>query len=65
MLGAERMTQDVDCVIKRGSDNLGRVVAALRELGARLRVNGMSDEEAKALPVQLDVRTLEQLTTFW
>jgi len=61
MHGAERPTQDIDCVIRRGVDNLDRVASALRALNARLRVAGMSDEEARALPVQLDVRTLEQL----
>jgi hypothetical protein len=30
----------------------------LRELGARLRVGGMSDEEARQLPVSVDAATL-------
>jgi len=38
--------------------NLERLAEALRELGARLRVAGMSDAEAKALPMQLDGVTL-------
>ncbi len=62
MLGAERLTQDVDCVISRELANLGRVAAALRELDARLRVAGMTDEEARALNVQLDVHSLERMT---
>ena len=53
MLGAERLTQDVDCVISRQLANLGRVAAALQELDARLRVAGMTDEEARALNFQL------------
>jgi len=61
MLGAERLTQDVDCVISRQLANLGRVAAALRELDARLRVAGMTDEEARALNVQLDVHSLERM----
>ena len=48
MLGAERLTQDVDCVISRQLANLERVASALQELGARLRVAGMTDEEARS-----------------
>ncbi len=61
MLGAERLTQDVDCVISRQLANLERVASALQELGARLRVAGMTDEEARSLNVQLDVRSLGQM----
>ena len=56
--GAERRTADVDCVPSTTMENLERVAAALRELGARLRVGGMTDEEAKQLPVQLEAATL-------
>ena len=59
IFGAERLTQDVDCVISRELTNLERVAATLRELDARLRVAGMSDEEARALNVQLDVHSLQ------
>jgi hypothetical protein len=61
MLGAQRLTQDVDCVISRKLENLERVAAALGELDARLRVAGMSDEEARALNVQLDVHSLQRM----
>lgn len=61
MLGAERLTQDVDCVISRQLDNLSRVAAALQELDARLRVAGMTDAESRALNVQLDVHSLERM----
>lgn len=61
MLGAERLTQDVDCVISRELQNLVRVAAALRELDARLRVAGMSDDDARSLNVQLDVHSLERM----
>lgn len=56
--GAERRTADVDCVPSTTTENLERIAAALRELGARLRVGGMTDEEARQLPVRLDVATL-------
>jgi hypothetical protein len=45
--------------VKTGEGNLARVAAALKELHARLRVTGLSDEEAAALPVQIDA-ILEQ-----
>ena len=57
--GSERPTQDVDCVVRRDRTNLEHLAAALRELDARLRVGGLSDEEARQLPMQLDVTTLE------
>ena len=56
--GAERRTADVDCVPSTTVENLERVAAALRELGARLRVGGMTDEEARQLPVRLDAAAL-------
>lgn len=56
--GALRPTSDIDCVPEGGPDNLGRLADALRELGARLRVGGMTDDEARQLPVQLDSETL-------
>ena len=48
--GAERRTADVDCVPSTTMENLERVAAALRELGARLRVGRMTDEEASSCP---------------
>lgn len=64
--GATRPTKDVDCVAGRDVANLDRVADALRELGARLHVEGVSDEEAKQLPVQLDGRalTLMEISTW-
>lgn len=56
--GAIRQTADVDCVPHTTLDNLDRVAAALTELNARLRVGGLSDEEARRLPVRIDARTL-------
>jgi len=59
--GARRLSDDADCVISRERTNLDRLAVAMRELGARLHVEGMSDEEAKQLPVQLDGDTLGAL----
>jgi len=44
-------------------ENLSRLAAALRELHARLRISGLSDEESAALPVQVDA-ILDQQTDF-
>lgn len=56
--GATRPTSDLDLVPGGDDPNLERLAAALRELNARLRVGGMSDDEARQLPVQLDAETL-------
>ncbi len=57
--GAERPTEDADCVVLRQRANLARLAGALRELHARLRVGGMTDAEARALPVQIDATLLD------
>ncbi|HVA43781.1 MAG TPA: hypothetical protein VNF50_09870 [Acidimicrobiales bacterium] len=41
--------------------NLERLGAAMRELNARLVVEGMTDQEARQLPVQLDGATLARM----
>jgi len=48
-------------LINRTAENLESVAAALRDLNARLRVHGLSDEEAAALPLQLDGVTIGQM----
>ena len=57
--GAERPTEDADCVVRRERANLDRLAGALRELHARLRVGGMTDAEAQTLPVQIDGTALD------
>jgi hypothetical protein len=46
-------------VVRRERANLDRLVGALRVLHARLRVGGMTDAEARTLPVQIDGATLD------
>lgn len=58
--GARRPTDDADCVVRRERTNLERVAAALRELNARLRVAGMTDDEARRLPIPIDATALER-----
>ncbi len=59
--GAQRLTDDLDCIPERSRDNLTRLAAAMAELNARLRVGGLSDAEARQLPSQLDAATLAQM----
>ncbi|MGH3471457.1 MAG: hypothetical protein ACRDPG_05350 [Nocardioidaceae bacterium] len=56
--GVRRGTRDLDCLVRCEEQNLERLAAEMRELGARLRVEGLGDEEAKALPLPLDGRWL-------
>lgn len=59
--GAVRPTEDFDCLARRTSENLARLSAAMRELNARLRVAGLTDAEAAALPTQLSADTLGRM----
>jgi hypothetical protein len=59
--GARRPTYDVDCLPEPSRENLDRLAAAMRDLHARLRVEGLSDEESAQLPVQITASTLVRL----
>jgi hypothetical protein len=59
--GAERLTADADTVVRRTTENLEATAAVLRDLDAHLLVEGLSDEEARALPVQIDALTLTRM----
>ena len=59
--GARRPTADLDCVARRTSGNFDRLAAALRSLNARLRVHGLTDEEAAQLPTRIDKETLGRM----
>lgn len=61
VFGAERATDDTDCLARRSEVNLDRLAAAMRELAARLRVEGLSDAEAAALPVRVDGTMLAEM----
>lgn len=56
--GALRATFDIDVVPATKDENWDLLAVALRELNARLRVGGMTDEEARQLPVSIDAVTL-------
>lgn len=59
--GASRPTTDFDSLASTGQENLGRLAAALSELNAFLRVGGLSDAEARALPTRLDAVSLSRM----
>jgi hypothetical protein len=64
--GATRPTMDLEFVPLSTSENLDRLADGLRELDARLRVAGMTDEEARQLPVVIDAATLRGFgSTTW
>jgi hypothetical protein len=54
LLGAPLMTMDLDVCYERSMENLERLAAALRQLGAKLRVAKVDED----LPFLLDARTL-------
>jgi hypothetical protein len=64
--GARRQTYDIDFVPAATEANDDRLASALRELGARLRVAGLTDDEARQLPVTIDAATLQAFgSTTW
>ena len=64
--GATRQTIDLDLVPSTTSDNIERLAAALDDLNARLRVAGMTDDEARQLPIVIDGATLRAFgSTTW
>jgi hypothetical protein len=59
--GASRTTKDFDCLVRRARENLDRLATAMRELNARLRIEGLSDAEAAQLPMQIDAVALNAI----
>lgn len=59
--GAERATQDFDCVTQSSRENLQRLALAMRELRARIHVEGLTDAEASLLPVAIEGPMLERM----
>jgi hypothetical protein len=59
-LGVPYVTQDIDLCYNPDPANIARLSRALTPLHPRLRVQGLTDEEAQALPFVLDERTLQQ-----
>jgi hypothetical protein len=58
LLGVPVVTSDMDFCYDPDPANLSRLVRALRPLRPCLRVAGLTDEEARALPFQWDEQTL-------
>lgn len=58
--GSAYGTYDLDIAYGRDPENLARLIAVLRDVGAKLRVAGGAED----LPFQLEVRTLEAGANF-
>lgn len=52
--GAQRITYDFDALADHRDENLDRLAAALTELGAFYRSEGLSDDEARAITPPID-----------
>jgi len=61
MHGAVRPTGDFDSLPATSKENLDRLAGAMRELNARLRVEGLTDDEARALPLPIDAVSLSRM----
>lgn len=61
LYGSARLTKDVDLVPDSAQENLHRLAAALQDLGAFMRVGGLSDAEARSLPVVIDATALGRM----
>lgn len=59
-LGVPYVTQDIDLCFNPEPANMQRLAQALAPFHPRLRVEGLSDAESRALPFQLDAATLTQ-----
>lgn len=59
--GATRPTADFDSLPLTSKENLRRLASAMKELNAYLRVEGLTDEEARALPTRLDEESLGRM----
>lgn len=59
--GSPALTSDLDACYARDDDNIECLVAALRELGAYLRIKGGGGED---LPFQLDAETIRRGLNF-
>ncbi|HEY2474466.1 MAG TPA: hypothetical protein VGI19_06650, partial [Candidatus Cybelea sp.] len=60
LAGSSRLTQDLDVLYRRSSENLERLAAALRRANARLRVL----HEPAGVPLSLDAQTLNMGMNF-
>jgi len=56
--GVVHLTNDVDICYAPAPENLARLTGALAPLHPRLRVEGLTDEQARVLPFQWDARTI-------
>jgi hypothetical protein len=60
-LGVPCVTQDIDLCYDSNRENLARLTQALLPFHPRHRAEGLSDEQARALPFRLEERMLGQV----
>lgn len=60
-LGVPYVTNDVDLCYRSDPGNIARLARALAPLHPRLRVESLTDDQARQLPFALDERTLQQV----
>lgn len=63
--GAQRRTYDLDLVPELAERNLSRLTAVLRRLGARLRIDRVTDSESRQLPVDVARVVATQEVSLW
>lgn len=58
---AERRTKDFDAVVDFAGVNLARAAEAFNDVGARLRVEGLTDAEARQISVPVEGEALARI----
>ncbi len=61
--GVTHDTNDIDLCYRRTAANMERLVRAILPLNPRLRVEGLTDDEARLLPWHFDVHVLAPMET--
>jgi len=61
LYGAARPTGDFDSLAATSTENLTRLAGALKELSAFLHVEGLTDDESRALVVPIDAVLLSKM----
>jgi len=56
--GIPHVTNDIDLCYRRDPGNMDRLIRAIASLNPRLRVEGLTDDQSRALPFQFDRHTL-------
>ena len=63
--GGTRETHDFDVVVNRAHDNIDRLIGALKELGAFMRADDVSDYDARQFKFDMKWHVTSQEITLW